>query len=582
MKTDAALQIITSLSASEEEVAAQYLSNYGFEAEGRLDIIVKYNGDIDRVAREQSAIAQIISTKFAVLSVPRQNVSALSNYTEIEYMETPKLLTYNLNKSMTGSCIKTVQNNRPYNLTGKGVILGIIDSGIQYAHRDFRNLDGTTRIISIWDQGIDGAAPYGFKIGTEYTRAQINEALTMPNAAGRLSVVPSVDTIGHGTHVAGIAGGNGNASNGQYIGAAPEAEFIIVKLGKGGTNGTFVRNIEIMLAIKYVVEKARELGMPVAINLSNGMNEGPHDGQSIIEQYVDEAAQLWKTNIVVATGNEAANQTHTQGKVYQGSVSSFSFQVAPNQYSYSLSVWKAFIDTFEFEIVSPAGTRTPKIAYSQKARTFILDKTRIYVTFVGPSPLNGDEEFALYLSGLNSAAITDGAWSINIYGKDVVNGEYYVWGPTRELAGDDTFMLEPVRFTTLTTPSTARNAISVGAYNSITNQIAPFSGVGYSRNSATIKPDLVAPGVDITATSITGGYIRYSGTSMATPHVTGAVALMMQWGIVQHNQPFLYGEFLKTYLLKGTNRNNIEVPNPEWGYGRLCVKTSLDLLIRLF
>ncbi len=143
MKTDAALQIISSLSPQEDEIAAEYLATYGFEAEGMLDVIVKYNGDIERVAREQSAVVQIISEKFAVISVPQENVNNLAAYTEIEYMETPKLLTYNLDKSLSSSCIKTVQTNRPYNLTGKGVLLGIIDSGIQYAHRDFRNADGT-------------------------------------------------------------------------------------------------------------------------------------------------------------------------------------------------------------------------------------------------------------------------------------------------------------------------------------------------------------------------------------------------------------------------------------------------------
>ncbi|OON99860.1 MAG: peptidase S8 and S53 subtilisin kexin sedolisin [Epulopiscium sp. Nele67-Bin004] len=573
---------MTSLSDNEKELAADYLEEYGFEAEGNIDIVIKYNGDIEQVARQVGGVVQIISEKFAVMSISQDRVSELEVFMEVEYMETAKLLTYNLIQSTTAACAKTVQNNRPYELKGNGVLLGIIDSGIQYAHQDFRNLDGTTRIASIWDQGISGRPPEGFKIGTEYTRDQINEALRQPSSAGRLSVVPSQDTVGHGTHVASIAGGNGNA--GGYVGVAPEAEFIIVKLGRGSsTNQSFVRNVEIMLGIKYVIEQAKKLGKPIAINLSSGMNEGPHDGRSLIEQYIDEVSGFWKTNIVIASGNEGASQTHTRGIVPKSGTGNFTFQVGDNQRSYSLSVWKSFIDTFEFEIISPSGNRTGRILYSQAsngARVFVLERTKIYATFVGPSPLNGAEEFAVFLTGVSGANITSGIWTVNIYGIDVIDGQYSVWGPTAELAGDSTYMLQPTRYGTLTTPSTARNGITVGAYNSLTNQIAPFSGAGYPRSDAIIKPDLVAPGVDITAASTTGGYIKYSGTSMATPHVAGACALLMEWGIVKGNRPFLYGELLKTFLLRGTNKTGLDIPSREWGYGRLCVKNSLDLLLR--
>ncbi len=573
------MQIVSTLSNTEKEQVNEYLDEFGFNTHQIIDIVVKYNGDIDYVANEVDGVAQIISQKFAVMSIPDNNINKLSGFSQIEYMELPKLLGYSLSASISNSCVKVVQNNAPYNLKGTGVLLGIIDSGIQYAHRDFRNSsDGTTRIEYIWDQSIEGNPPVGFNSGTEYTRSQINEALRQPTTAERLSIVPSQDTIGHGTHVAGIAGGNGNASNGQYVGMAPEAEFIIVKLGTGNT--TFVRNIEIMLAIKYVIEKARELNKPVAINLSNGTNEGPHDGRSIIEQYIDDMSQVWKNNIIIASGNEGVSFTHTSETVTMTKTGIFSFQIGANQTAYGVSVWKSFIDTMEFEIISPSGNRSSRIRYRDGVKSFILDRTKVYITFVGPSPLNGDEEFAIFLSPISSGAIAAGTWTVNVYGIDIVDGFIDIWGPTSEIAGKDTFMLQPVRSTTLTTPSTARNAITVGAYNSLTNQIAPFSGTGYARNETTIKPDITAPGVNIVSTSITGGYITQSGTSMAAPHVTGAVALMMQWGIVQQRVPFLYGEFLKTYLLRGAERNGISVPSPEWGYGKLCLKNALDMLAR--
>lgn len=580
-KTDATLQILTTIPPDELEQTQLTLESFGFEVSGNWDILVKYNGDIERVAREQDGIAQIISNKFAVLSIPSENINNLLGYTEIEYMETPKRLQYNASANMEAACITPVQNNRPYQLKGEGVLLGIVDSGIAYAQRDFRSIDGSTRITSIWDQTVSGNPPEGFKIGTEYTRETIDLALKQPTKAEQLAIVPSEDTVGHGTHVAGIAGANGNGSGGAYIGAAPEAEYIIVKLEKSG-NQELVRNVEIMLGIRYVIEKARELGRPVSINISIGMNEGPHDGESLIEQYLDDVSQEWKTNISVAAGNEGNSRTHTSGRVENNGVSSFSFQIGEGKKYYNLSVWKSFIDVLEFEVVSPSGSRTPRISYAQGPRQYILGTSKVYTTFAGPSPLNGDEEFALFINGIEGRNITSGIWTINIYGTDVVDGRYNAWGPTSELGGEDVFMLEPVNNTTITTPSTARNVITVGAYDSETGQIAPFSGIGFARNDSVVKPDLVAPGVNIRSNSNTGGYTNLSGTSMATPHVTGGVALLMQWGIVQGNNPFLYGENLKTYLLRGTKKNipGVTIPSPAWGYGKLCIKNSLDILRR--
>lgn len=580
-KTDATLQILTVVPKEEIQEATELAEAFGFDLAGRVDILVKYNGDIEVVAREQGGVAQVISNNYAVLSIPINNVSNLLTYTQVEYMETPKLLQYNISASMVEACITPVQNNPPYQLQGEGVLLGIIDSGITYAHRDFRNADGSTRITSIWDQTIAGNPPEGFKLGTEYPRAQIDLALEQRTKSEQLAIVPSEDVVGHGTHVASIAGGNGNMSQGKYKGAAPQAEYVIVKLGKPG-NEDFVRNVEIMLGVRYVLEKARELGKPISINISIGMNEGPHDGTSLIEQYLDDVSQEWKNNIVVGAGNEGNSSTHTQGTVATVGKSTFSFQIGEGKKSYRLSVWQSFIDTLEFVIVSPTGKRTPRILYAQGPRRYVLDTSAVYTSFAGPSPLNGDLEFVVFINGIEGKNITSGIWTIEVYGIDVIDGRYYVWGPTSEVGGKDVFMLEPTKTTTITTPSTARNVISVGAYNAVTKQIAPFSGVGFGRNDSVIKPDLVAPGVDITAASNTGGYTVLSGTSMATPHVTGGVALLMQWGIVQQNNVFLYGENLKTYLLRGTKRDipGVTFPSPVWGYGKLCIKNSLDILRR--
>lgn len=544
-------------------------------------VVVKYNGDIAAVARQEGGVAQIISEKYAAIRIPLEQAERLLAYPEVEYMEAPRNFVYNLEFSMKAACIRAVQDSGTYDLSGEGVLLGIVDSGINYAHPDFRNEDGTTRIVSLWDQSIPGNPPLGYIQGTAYSREQINEALEQPTQAARLAKVPSQDTIGHGTHVAGIAGGNGRGSKGRNAGAAPESEFIIVKLDSP-PDTALVRTVDIMLGVRYVIEKAIELSRPISVNVSIGMNEGSHDGRSLIEQFLEDMAQVWKTNICAGSGNEGQARNHLEGKVNQGGVETFEVNIGPNKQSYNLSVWQSFIDRLAFQIKGPNGGATPIIYYNQPPAKYVVGDAIIYVSFAGPSPLNGDVEFGIYMYGQNGKPINAGAWEINVLGESIVDGTYNVWGQTAEQSGSETFIIGSTPEMTLTTPSTAQNIITVGAYNSITNQIAPFSGRGYTRGPVQVKPDLVAPGVDILAPSNAGGYRTLSGTSMATPHVTGGIALMMQWGIVQGNNPFLYGENLRSYLLRGAVRDTVGItyPDPSWGYGKLCIKNSLDVLRR--
>ena len=540
----------------------------------RWEVIVKYSGDIYRVEAELGVEVEVLGEGFAIITLPGNQISLLYGYNEIEYIELPKTLTLTLNQSIRTSCISDVHSPERYNLTGKGVLIGVIDSGIDYTHADFRNQDGTSRILSIWDQTVDGNPPYGFRQGTEYDNRQINMAL---NSALPLEIVPSEDVVGHGTAVAGIAAGNGRASAGREKGAAPEASLIIVKLGYRGFE-SFARTTEIMRAFKYILDRAEERAMPVAINLSFGTNDGSHDGSSLFETYINAAAQRWKSVIVVATGNEGIAAHHFSGEVTRAQTVDVNFVIAEQLTSLYLTMWKHFSDTMTLELILPSGSTTGTIDPSQRLTEKSVDGISIRMHYGQPTHYNEDQEIFFQITA-QEAAIPQGLWRLRINGVEIVAGRFDIWMPTEEEIGTGTAFTEPDPEITLTIPSTAVNVISVGGYNGALDSAAQFSGRGFTRTTIHAKPDLVAPAVGIVSARAGGGYDSFTGTSMAAPFVTGSAALMMQWGIVLGNDPFLYGQRVKAFLKKGARRNaGTSYPNPILGYGVLCLRDSMDYL----
>jgi len=540
------------------------------------EIIVKYSGDIYRLEAELGVEVEILEEGFAIITLQSDQISLLYNYKEIEYIEMPKTLTLVLYQSIRISCVSAVHSPEEYNLRGEGVLIGIIDSGIDYTHPDFRKDDGTSRILYLWDQTEGENPPYGFRQGTEYDNDQINMAL---NSAQPFDSVPSVDTIGHGTAVAGIAAGNGRASNGEEKGAAPEASLIIVKLGNRGFE-SFARTTEIMRALKYILDKAEELRMPVAINLSYGTNDGSHDGSSLFETYINAAAQRWKTVIVAAAGNEGAAGHHFSGEIAAGETIDVGFVITEQLNSLYLTFWKNFVDQLTLELILPSGNSTGELDPWQYYAIKDMDGVSIQVNYGQPTHYNEDQEIFFRISDQESA-VPQGIWLLRVRGMKVVDGRFDIWLPTVEEVGMDIAFTEPSPEITLTLPSTAQNVISAGGYNGALNIAAQFSGRGLTRNNVCVKPDLVAPAVDIVSARAGGGYDSFTGTSMAAPFVTGATALLMEWGIVLDNDPFLYGQRVKAFLKKGARRNpGRTYPNPVWGYGALCLEDTLVYLIR--
>lgn len=421
--------------------------------------------------------------------------------------------------------------------------------------------------------------PDGFPIGTEYTEEEINRALNS-SVLERYGLIPSRDLTGHGTAVAGIAAGR--SADGLYTGAAPEAELIIVKLGLPREEG-FPRTTEIMRGVTYALRKARQLNMPLVINLSFGNSYGSHDGSSLLERFLDNASEIGRTVICVGSGNEGAARGHFAGNITRdGRV-----ELAVGNYERNLNIqlWKNYSDVFRIRLQAPGGEEAELSTNIQGGKyTLELEQTRILVYLGEPLPYAVAQEIYLDMIPAEGSYINAGIWTIRLEPVVTVTGQYYLYLPAGSGIGESTGFYRATPQVTLTIPSTAAKVITVGAYDQVYDTYADFSGRGYADSTRTIgvaaagltKPDLVAPGVNIQAPDVYGSFTPVTGTSFAAPIVSGAAALLMEWGIVQGNDPFLYGEKVKACLRKGARplRGETEYPNDRVGYGKLCVADS--------
>ena len=408
-----------------------------------------------------------------------------------------------------------------------------------------------------------------------YSQEQINEALTAGTRQEALQLVPSVDLSGHGTAVAGIAAGNGRESGGLYRGVAWESPLLVVRLG-AASPGNFPRTTQLMEAVDYVVRTAGELSMPVAVNLSFGNTYGSHDGTSLLETFLDTAANNGRMVICVGTGNEGTAGGHVSGRLEEGREKRVELSVAEYETEFSIQLWKSYTDEFDIVLVTPSGQESGPVSRRLGLQTFRYGKTRVLLYYGEPKPYSPAQEI-YFLFQPEENYVDSGIWTIRLIPGRLVTGEYQMWLPSQTALNPATRFLASTPDGTLTIPSTARGVISVGAYNDSYQSYAAFSGRGLPAQPGGNKPDLAAPGVDIVTARAGGGYEAVTGTSFAAPFVTGSGALMMEWGILQGNDPYLYGEKVKAYLRRGARQlpGFDAFPNPQVGYGALCVADSL-------
>ena len=566
------------LDSTEQERRKSGNLNVGYSEEtGMWDIVVKYSGNIDELGGPGIRTVQLLGG-YAVVTLPEEQLESFSSRPQIEFIEMPKRLYFQVNQGAEASCIRSVQRESggERGLSGRGVLIGIVDSGVDYRHPDFCREDGTSRILKLWDQseaGDMGKPPEGYYLGTEYGKEEIDRALALPENEGRL-LVPQQDLSGHGTSVLGIAAGNGRASGGIYRGVAYDSDIIAVKLGTPREN-SFPRTTELMQGIDYLVRQALALGMPMAINLSFGNNYGSHRGDSLLETYMSNAANVGRTVICVGTGNNGNDNLHTSGQVRSSEVKEIEFGVSAYEPVLNVQLWKAYSDEMEIYIEAPSGQAAGPLSEQLGTQRYLMGNTEILIYYGKPAPFQVTQE--IYFDFIPRGMYIDsGVWKIRLRGRRVKTGGFYLWLPGGMTLNPGTGFYYPKTEETLTIPSAAEKVITVGAYDSRLNSFADFSGRG-GGDLFYPKPDLAAPGVSITAPVPGGGYGSVTGTSFAVPFAAGAAALLMEWGIVRGNDPFLWGEKVKAYLRRGAQPlSGFEIyPNPEIGYGILCLRNSI-------
>ena len=570
------------LDATEEEREKSRNLNVGYEKQTRKwEIIVKYSemGDSVEALLGGSGISVVpLLGGYAIVTLPESMLDEYSRRPQIEFIEKPTRLYFEDLFSKEASCITQVQRDEPGNLqlTGRGVLIGIVDSGVDYRHPAFLTADGKSRILRLWDQSIPGNPPEGYATGTEYTNEEINEALSLSVQEGR-RLVPSEDGSGHGTAVLGVAAGSDFSRGAVNRGVAYESDLLVVKMGIPRQD-SFPRTTELMQGVDYLVRQAIRLGRPIALNLSFGNNYGSHRGDSLLETYLDNVSGMGKNVICVGMGNNGNDALHTGEKLSPGEIQEIELGVGAFEPTLNVQLWKNYEDEMEIYLEHPAGERVGPLFETLGAQRWQAGNTELLIYYGKPAPYHVTQE--IYVDFLpqdeKTPYVDSGVWKIILAARNIKNGEYFLWLPGGKTLNPGTAFYLPRPQGTLTIPATARRVISVGAYDARQNTYADFSGRG-CRALPYPKPDLAAPGVDIYAPRPGGGYAAFTGTSFSTPFVTGAAALLMEWGITRRKDPYLYGEKLKAYLRRGAKalQGSEKLPNDLIGWGRLCLESSL-------
>lgn len=548
-------------------------------------IIPDYRQNLDVVVSTEQACIQNLGFDYRAIHIDRQLIDEVS-IEENGYNGIPNCYALLDTGAMNETGISALQNYPSLQLQGNGIMIGLIDTGIDYTNAVFRDIEGT-RIAAIWDQTIQtGTPPEGFAYGSEYTCDDINEALRQTTPE---SVVPSRDTNGHGTFLASLAAGRGNNAE-QFQGAAPKATLGIVKLKEAKTflkefyaikeDAVCYQETDIMQGLLYLHRLAERLNQSLVICIALGTNFGGHNGETILSRILETYARMDKRCVVIGGGNEASQRHHYFGRFEENITQEVEIRVEEGGgRGFAAEIWTSFPNIFTAYLVSPTGERSPEISIRQGEQysfTFVFDQTTV------------DIEYRLLLNN-NSSLLTflrfsepsEGVWRIGLTPLQAGDGEFHIWLSMQEFLENNTYFLEADPDYTLTEPGSTRGAITTAFYNGADNSVDINSGRGYTRSNL-IKPDFATPGVQITGVSVDGRFVKRTGSSIAAGIASGAAALIMEWLTKQPGSRNISTSQVANIMILGTEKETLpEFPNREWGYGTLDIYQSLDRLRRL-
>ncbi len=548
------------------------------------DFMVPYNQDQRVFSLFPQGMVQIMNGSNAVAYVPASLLSGrvISQY---GYSVIPAIYGLTSQESLEASGVIRLRRIPVFQLLGEGVLIGIIDTGIDYTHPAFRNADGTTRIASLWDQTIESAQfPASTLYGTEYSSDTINTALQSSNP---LEVVPSTDENGHGTALAGIAAGSADEAN-DFSGVVPGSELVVVKLKPAKQNlkdfyfippnvAAYQEN-DIMWATQYVIEVARRLNRPAVICIGLGSSMGSHDGKGALSNLLSVGGNFPGIAVVISAGNEGNARRHFFSTIgaNDGTVT-VEMNVGENEAGFSMELWGTAPNTYSIDILSPSGEYIPRIAEGlqvSRVISFIFDRTVINVDYEIIESSTGDQVIVMRFK-----TPSPGIWRFQVYTRGNLQGSFHIWLPMNGFIGNNTYFVQPNNYTTITSPGNAQIPITVTAYNPAPgNNLYQQAGRGYTRTGA-IKPDFAAPGVNIQCPSLNHGYTTYTGTGAAAAHTAGVTAILLEWAIVRNNYPGIDTVEAKKFLIRGADRSeNLVYPNRDWGYGILDIYNVFDQL----
>ena len=529
-------------------------------------------------------VGQILSGRYVLGYIKEKNFPHLEEALGAGFVSSLSVILGPLDRpALEAAGIIQVQNQPYLSLKGRGVLLGFVDTGIDYTLPVFRYDDGTTKIQYLYDQTAEGTPPKGFSTGAEYTAADIDQALASDDP---YSVVPSKDENGHGTFLASVAAG---LPVEDFIGAAPDAEIIAVKMRKARPfyrqkycvppwQNEAYESSAVMVGVEYILKKAQALGRPVVICLGMGTNFGSHDGFSVFEEYLEGVSIQKGVCLCAAAGNESQARHHCQGTLLAGETAAIDIKVGEQAGDIYLAIWNTISDRFSVSVRSPSGElvgRVPARSGNMTEVKLILERTKVQIEYHFPVEGSGGQ-----LTIIRILDATPGIWTITLYGDIVLNGGYHAWLPMTGFVSPTVEFLYASPDYTITVPATTTGLICCGAYNSANQSIYPRSSRGPSRLGQ-ILPDLVAPGVSV------GGYYPFgygimTGTSAAAAVLAGACALLLQWGIIEENDPAMSTYQIRAYLIRGCLRSPaMTYPNVQWGYGAIQLMQTFHLMREL-